>query len=191
MITPALRRWLQVVLVLFGLLLVDSLILVTTDVAAWWSGEAREDGSYLWAFLLHLVLGLTLIVPFIVYGVGHARRGRHRRNRRAVAVGWGLLWIAVALLITGVVLIRVEIGGLRLGIDDSFARSILFWVHATSPLLAIWLFILHRLVGPRLRWKVGVAWSGAGIALTAWLLVAFASPVERSVGEIKPIAMNG
>ena len=188
-ITPALRRWLQVVLVLFSLLLVDSLILVTTDVAAWWSGEAREDGSYLWAFLLHLVLGLTLIVPFIVYGVGHARRGRHRRNRRAVAVGWGLLWIAVALLITGVVLVRVEIGGLRLGIDDSFARSILFWVHATSPLLAIWLFILHRLVGPRLRWKVGVAWSGAGIALTAWLLVAFASPVERSVGEIKPIAM--
>lgn len=188
-ITPALRRWLQVVLVLFGLLLVDSLILVTTDVAAWWSGEAREDGSYLWAFLLHLVLGLSLIVPFIVYGVGHARRGRHRRNRRAVAVGWGLLWIAVALLITGVVLVRVEIGGVRLGIDDSFARSILFWVHATSPLVAIWLFILHRLVGPRLRWKVGLAWSGAGIALTAWLLVAFTSPVERPVGEFRPIAM--
>ncbi len=189
-ITPALRRWLQVVLVLFGLLLVDSLILVTTDVAAWWSGEAREDGSYLWAFLLHLVLGLSLIVPFIVYGVGHARRGRHRRNRRAVAVGWGLLWIAVALLITGVVLVRVEIGGVRLGIDDSFARSILFWVHATSPLIAIWLFILHRLVGPRLQWRVGVAWSGGGVALAAWLLFAFASPVEKPAADVMPVALT-
>ena len=188
-ITTALRRWLQVVLVLFGLLMVDSLILVMTDVAAWWSGEGREDGRYLWAFLVHLGLGLLLIVPFIIYGVGHARRGRHRQNRRAVAVGWGLLWIAVALLVTGLVLVRVEVGGLRLGIDDSFARSVLFWVHATSPLIAIWLFILHRLVGPRLRWRVGVAWSGGGVALAAWLLFAFASPVERSVGEIKPIAM--
>ena len=188
-ITPALRRWLRVVLVLFGLLLVDSLILVTTDVVAWWTGEAREDGQYLWAFLAHLVLGLVLIVPFIIYGVGHARRGRHRRNRRAVAVGWGLLWIAVALLVTGLVLVRVEIGGVRLGIDDSLVRSVLFWVHATSPLIAIWLFVLHRLVGPRLRWRVGLAWSGGGIALAAWLLIAFVSPVELPDRDVRPIAM--
>jgi hypothetical protein len=188
-ITTALRRWLQVVFVLFGLLMVDSLILVMTDVAAWWSGEGREDGRYLWAFLVHLGLGLLLIVPFIIYGVGHARRGRHRQNRRAVAVGWGLLWIAVALLVTGLVLVRVEVGGLRLGIDDSFARSVLFWVHATSPLIAIWLFILHRLVGPRLRWRVGVAWSGGGVALAAWLLFAFGSPVERPAADAKLVAM--
>ena len=110
-----------------------------------------------------------------------------------IVVPWrwagGLLWIAVALLVTGMALVRVEVGGVRLGIDDSLVRSVLFWVHATSPLIAIWLFVLHRLVGPRLRWRVGMAWSGGGIALAAWLLVASVSPVEPPDGDVRPIAM--
>ena len=176
-VTRGLRIWLRIVLVLFGLLMLDSLYLVAVDLAAWWTGESREDQAYLWAILAHLVLGLLILVPFVVYGVRHAWRGRFRPNRRAVAVGWALLWIGVALLLTGLLLVRVEIGGVRLGIDDSAARSVLFWVHAVSPLVAIWLFVLHRLVGPRLRWRRSIPWAVGGLA-TAGLAFAVSTVPE-------------
>ena len=82
-VTSGLRWWLRVVLLLFGILCIDSLYLVATDLAAWISGESREDGLYLWAFLAHLVLGLMILVPFVIYGIGHARRGRFRRYCRS------------------------------------------------------------------------------------------------------------
>ena len=118
--------WLRIVLVLFGLLMLDSVYLTAVDLAAWWSGTPREDGAYLWAILIHLGLGLLLLVPFVVYGVVHAWRGRFRPNRRAVAVGWALLWVGVALLVTGILLVRVEIAGIRLGIDHPALRATLF-----------------------------------------------------------------
>ncbi|MBC01782.1 MAG: hypothetical protein CMJ34_00560 [Phycisphaerae bacterium] len=170
-VTRGLRIWLRIVLGLFGLLMIDSIYLSGVDIVAWWTGESQENQAYLWAILIHLVLGLLLLVPFVIYGAKHAWRGRFRPNRRAVAVGWGLLWVGVALLVTGLLLVRVEIGGVRFGIDQPAIRTVLFWTHALSPLVAIWLFILHRLVGPKLRWGRSVPWGIAGIA-TAVLAVA-------------------
>ena len=60
-VTSGLRWWLRVVLVLFGILCIDSVYLVATDLVAWSSGQPREDGIYLWAFLIHLVLACVLI----------------------------------------------------------------------------------------------------------------------------------
>ncbi|MHC4828547.1 MAG: multiheme c-type cytochrome, partial [Planctomycetota bacterium] len=38
------------------------------------------------------------------------------------------------------------------------------WVHAISPLAAVWLFVLHRLAGRRIRWRVGLGWAAvAGV----------------------------
>lgn len=182
-VTKGLRWWLRVVLVVFGLLALDSIYLAAVDIAAWWSGEPREDQAYLWAILAHLVLGLAIIVPYIVYGAIHAWRGRFRPNRRAVAVGWALLWVGVALLVTGVLLVRVEIGGVRLGIDQPGLRSALFWIHALSPLVAIWLFVLHRLVGPKLRWRRGVAWGGAGLVTAVLAISAASGTPEPSMPE--------
>ena len=188
-VTSGLRWWLRVVLVLFGILCIDSVYLVATDLVAWSSGQPREDGIYLWAFLIHLVLGLLLLLPFVVYGIAHARRGRFRPNRRAVAVGWALLWIGVALLVTGVALVRVEFAGIRFGIDAPVARAVVFWVHATSPLIAIWLFILHRLVGPRLRWNAGLSWGVGGLVTAALALAASTgSPVTREPLDV-PVAL--
>ena len=188
-VTSGLRWWLRVLLVLFGVLCVDSAYLVATDIAAWISGNPREDGIYLWAFLLHLVLGSLLLLPFVIYGIAHARRGRFHANRRAATVGWGLLWIGVAMLVTGVALVRVEIAGIRFGIDAPAVRTVLFWVHATSPLLAVWLFVLHRLVGRKLRWNAGLSW---GIGSLATAMLAFAAstgtPVARGVVDV-PVAL--
>ncbi|MEE2973183.1 MAG: hypothetical protein VX672_08655, partial [Planctomycetota bacterium] len=184
--------WLRIVLVLFGLLMLDSVYLTAVDLAAWWSGNPREDGAYLWAILIHLGLGLLLLVPFVVYGAMHAWRGRFRPNRRAVAVGWALLWVGVALLVTGILLVRVEIAGIRFGIDHPALRATLFWVHALSPLVAIWLFVLHRLVGPRLRWGRGVAWGGAGLvtAMLALMVSAGEPPVPQRDSTLVALATS-
>ena len=185
-VTRSLRIWLRIVLALFGLLVLDSIYLVAVDLAAWWAGDSREDGTYLWAILVHLGLGLLLLVPFVIYGVMHAWRGRYRPNRRAVAVGWALLWIGVALLVTGLLLVRVEFAGIRFGIDHPATRQAIFWIHAISPLIAIWLFILHRLVGPKLRWKQSIGWSGAGLvtALLAVIVTAVEPPAPARAGGL-------
>ncbi len=162
-VTRGLRVWLRILLVLFGILVLDSIYLSSVDIVAWWTGVSRENQGYLWAILVHLALGLLLLVPFVIYGTRHAWRGRFRPNRRAVAVGWGLLWVGVALLVTGILLVRVEIGGVRFGIDQPTARRVIFWTHALSPLFAIWLFILHRLVGPRLAWQRSIPWAFGGL----------------------------
>ena len=189
-VTPALRWWLRVILVLFGVLALDSVYLAAVDIAAWWSGEPREDQAYLWAILIHLVLGLAIILPYIGYGARHAWRGRFRPNRRAVAVGWGLLWVGVALLVTGVLLVRVEIGGVRLGIDQPGLRNTLFWIHAVSPLIAIWLFVLHRLVGPKLRWKRSLVWTAGGLATAVVALSATGTPEPTMPESSQLVALS-
>ena len=191
-VTRKLRIWLRIVLGLFGLLAIDSIYLSGVDIVAWWTGEPQEDQAYLWAILLHLVLGLLLLIPFVIYGAMHAWRGRFRPNRRAVAVGWGLLWVGVALLVTGLLLVRVEVGGIRFGIDQPQIRTVLFWIHALSPLVAIWLFILHRLVGPKLRWGRSVPWGIAGVA-TAVLAAAVSTvpaPAPARAGGLVALASS-
>ena len=88
-VTPALRKLLTAVLVLFSLLLINSVYLGAVDFVQWWTGERLEAGPYIWAFFAHLVLGLIITIPVIVYGIAHARRGYNRPNRQAVAMGWG------------------------------------------------------------------------------------------------------
>jgi len=107
---PKLGRLLAVVLGLFALLVVDSAYLVSITLA----GEKYQDWFYLVMFLAHLVLGLVLVVPLIVFGSVHAVKAWDRPNRRAVRVGVGLLTTAVLLVISGFVLMRVDVGGVRL-----------------------------------------------------------------------------
>ena len=168
-VTKGLRRVLVVVLVLFALLLIDSAYLGAIDLVQWWTGRSIENAGYIWAFLAHLVLGLLITVPVIYYGIKHALRSYHRPNRRAVAVGWALLVTAVGLLVTGYLLARVRIGGFEIGIGDSATRDLVFWIHVALPFVAIWFFILHRLVGPRLRWRSGVV---TGLVATSIAMVA-------------------
>ena len=151
-VTRGLRRLLTVVLVLFALLVINSAYLGAIDLLQWWTGRSFEQGPYIWAFLAHLVLGVLITVPFIIYGIAHARRAHDRPNRRAVAVGWALLVTALVLLLSGYLITRVRIGEWELGVASTGARSVVFWIHVATPFVAAWFFVLHRLVGRRLRW---------------------------------------
>ncbi|MGD2073387.1 MAG: tetratricopeptide repeat protein [Gammaproteobacteria bacterium] len=162
---PKLRKLLYVVLGLFALLTFNSVYLGTITFSEWVSGVTYQDYFYQYMFLLHLALGLLLIIPFVVYGVIHIKNAHDRPNRRAVNVGYALFAVALALLASGLVLTR----GLPLvEIRQPVAREIAYWLHVTAPLLVAWLFILHRLAGPRINWRFG----GAVAGLTALFAVA-------------------
>ena len=158
---PRLRKLLVLVLGLFAILAVNSTYLGVITWSEWISGETYQNYFYQLMFLAHLLLGVLIIVPIVVYGAIHIRNSHDRPNRRAVMVGYALFVVALLLLISGLTLTRgIPLVELR----EPTARSAAYWMHVAAPLLAVWLFILHRLAGPRIRWRVG-----GGIAAVAAL----------------------
>ncbi len=75
--------------------------------AQWGTGETYQDLFYTWMILLHIVLGLLLILPYVVFGTFHMLAAKDRKNRRAVRIGYALFFAGLAVLITGVLLTRV------------------------------------------------------------------------------------
>ena len=168
---PRLARLLAVVFGLFALLSVNAVYLVVVRLAGSWTGQSYENLFYLYMFLGHLVLGLLIVVPVIVFGAIHMKKARGRRNKRAVRMGYALFSAAIGLLVSGIVLTRVE--GVIV-VKDPTARSVAYWAHVLLPLACAWLFVLHRLAGKKIRWSVGLRWAGvsgafAAIALTLQL----------------------
>jgi tetratricopeptide (TPR) repeat protein len=162
---PKLRKLLYVVLGLFAVLTFNAVYLGTITFSEWITGKTYQDYFYQYMFLLHLALGLLVIVPVVVYGIIHIRNAHDRPNRRAVRVGYALFALALTLLTSGLVLTR----GLPLvEIRQPVARELAYWLHVIAPLLVAWLFILHRLAGPRINWRFG----GAVAGLTAIFAVA-------------------
>ena len=117
-------------------------------------------------FGLHLVLGVLLLGPYLVFGILHMRNAASRPNRRAVRVGYALFIAGVIVLVSGVLLTRIDIFEFKnLGLKDPRWRSAAYWAHVITPLACIWLYVLHRLAGPRIHWKVGAAWAGVVAAV--------------------------
>jgi tetratricopeptide (TPR) repeat protein len=181
-LSPRLRRLLTLVLGLFGLLAVNSLYLISITGAEQLSGRSYQNYFYLVMFLTHLGLGLLLIVPALVFGALHLRRAwRWRRHKRyAVGAGVALYSCAILLLLSGVLLTRFGF----FEVNDPMIRRLAYWLHVLTPVAVIWLFVLHRLAGPRLRWRSGMAWSTAALILSALALGVHlsepdAAPLER------------
>lgn len=159
---PALRKLLIAVLVLFALLIVNSIYLGAVSLLQWFEGESLEGPLYQSMFLLHLALGLAITLPVIVYAVLHLRRAIHRPNRLAVRLGLTLFAIVLLLIGSGFALTRgIPLFELR----GAEARSIAYWLHVAAPFAACWLFVLHRLAGPRIRWAAGGAIALVGIVV--------------------------
>jgi len=156
-VSPGLRRLLVFVLALFGLLAVNSLYLVVIDVAGQLGSRNHENYFYLLMFLAHLGLGLLLLVPALLFGALHMRRAWGRDNRYAVRAGLALYSSVIVLLVSGILLTRFGF----FEIDDPRVREPAYWLHLMSPLVLIWLFVLHRLAGPPLRWRSGAWWTVA------------------------------
>ncbi|MHC4832907.1 MAG: multiheme c-type cytochrome [Planctomycetota bacterium] len=186
-IGPRLRWVLRVVLGLFALLVVNSLALAAVTFLEWRTGDSWQDEVYLWNVLLHLTLGLGLILPTIAFGTLHMLRARGLPNRDAARIGYALFAVAVALLATGVLLMRVEVAGVELGLGAAAPRTAIYWLHVALPIVAAWLYTIHRLAGPRIRWRVGGRWAIASVAfagaMLAWHLGRRPAPLDPAIGE--------
>ncbi len=53
-----------------------------------------------------------------------------------------------------------------------------YWLHVISPIGAIWLYVLHRLAGPKIKWKYGT-WYLAAVAATIGVLATLHSQDPR------------
>ena len=164
---PRLRRLLFAAFALFALLGVNALYLGGVTFVEWLTGRVYQDYFYQLMFLLHLVLGLALIAPVVVFGLAHWRNSHRRPNRRAVRAGYALLSTSLLVLASGVALTRFDFFELK----DPGARSFAYWLHVATPFVVAWLFVLHRLAGPRLQWRVAGGWLAFAAVFGVGMLV--------------------
>lgn len=181
-IGPRLRVVLTLCFTLIAFLFANGAYLAGITFLGWLKGRSYENYFYEYMFLAHLVLGLLLIAPFVVFGLVHAKNTWGRPNRRAVRAGYAT-WIAgLLVLITGVLLMRLSD---RLKIQNPTTRSLLYWLHIVGPLAAVWLYILHRLAGPRIKWKRGVRY-GLAMAGVVGVMIFFNYQDPRNWNAVGP-----
>lgn len=165
-IGPRLKKLLVIVFTLFGLLAINSMYLASVTIIEWVTEELYQEYFYQLMFLLHLLLGLVILLPTIVFGALHLRNAWPRPNYRAVRAGLALYSTVLLLLISGLVLTRFDF----FAVKDPAVRAIAYWLHVITPLLIVWLFILHRLAGKNIRYRPGIIWSATGAVFIALAL---------------------
>ena len=173
------------VFALFGLLAVNSLYLMSVTIAEAVSDELYQEYFYQLMFLLHLLLGLIIVLPAVIFGALHLRNAWPRPNYRAVRAGLALYISVLLLLVSGLVLTRFDF----FSIKDPLVRGVAYWLHVLTPLLVIGLFILHRLAGNKVRYRPGIVWGLAGIVLVAVTLVPQLAESDR--GEDTAAVIEG
>jgi len=177
---PRLRLLLYFIFGLVALLGANSVYLAGITFLQWATEASYENYFYQFMFLAHLVLGLILVTPFVIFGALHIKNAHDRPNRRAVRVGYLLFAISLVLLFTGIALMRFDF----FVIKDPRLRSPIYWAHVITPLLAVWLYLLHRLAGPRIQWRVGMRWAVAvGVLTIATVLFHSKHPPKNQVGS--------
>lgn len=178
---PRLRKLLYVVFGIVAILFANSAYLSVITFAEWFSGNAYQNYFYQYMFLGHLILGFLLIVPFITFGVLHFLATRNRRRVRAIRIGYALLAAGICVLVTGLLLTRM--GGFDL--KQPAIRSVVYWMHVIVPLVVVWLYWLHRLAGPKIKWRIGLAYVGVVAGVLA-LMVVFHSEDPRRWNSVGP-----
>jgi len=173
-IGPRLRIVFNVMLVLLALIGANSAYLIGVKALEWWTSQTYQDYFYICMFLMHIVVGLLIVVPFLVFGLIHMRNTKDRKIRRTVNIGYALFAVCIVILVSGFALVRIE--GL-LDLKHPTARTAMYWAHVACPVLGLWLYWLHRLVGPKMRWKQGLAYGGlAAAAALAMILLQAQDP---------------
>ena len=188
---PRLRVLMFVILGLVALLSANGLYLSGVTLLEWVKGNSYQNYFYQYMFLAHLVMGLLLILPFVVFGAAHIYNAYNRPNKRAVRVGYLLFATGLVVLGSGVALMRLEpfgVGKVQVSIPpikSPATRSIVYWAHIIAPILAVWLYVLHRLAGPRIRWRIGVRW-GVAVAAVVGAMVWFNYQDPRQWNVVGP-----
>ncbi|MDP6891964.1 MAG: multiheme c-type cytochrome [Verrucomicrobiota bacterium] len=178
---PRLRIVLFSIFVLFALLGANSAYLSSITFLEWSREQTYQNYFYQFMFLGHLVLGLLILLPVIFFGIFHIKNAWNRPNKRAASVGYALFSISLILLFSGLALMRVE--GFEIKNPD--VRNVMYWAHVISPILAVWLYVLHRLAGPKIKWKTGVGWA-VSVGVVVVILVTLHTQDPRNWNVVGP-----
>src|SRR6266700_1531203 len=185
---PRLRILLLFIFGLVAVLAANSVYLSAITFLEWFKGDPNQtyqNWFYMVMFGTHLGLGLLLILPVVIFGALHIKNARDRPNRRAVKVGYTLFTTSLVVLVSGLLLTRIDLFQFKnIGLKDPHLRSNAYWAHVITPIAALWLYVLHRLAGPRIHWQVGARWAlaVAGFVLGMGLLH-FKHPQKNQMGS--------
>lgn len=187
-IGPRLRVLLYVIFGLVAILAANSVYLSAITYLEWLKADPNatyQNWFYMVMFGTHLGLGLLIVLPIVIFGIIHIKNAHNRPNRRAVTVGYLLFATSLIVLITGLMLMRVDIFQFKnVGLKDPNARSVAYWAHVITPILAVWLYILHRLAGPRIQWRLGLRWGAAvGVIVIGMVVLHSAHPTKNRIGS--------
>jgi tetratricopeptide (TPR) repeat protein len=181
-IGPKLKKLLHLVFALLALLGANSLYLGTITFLEWRRGETYQNQFYLYMFLGHVILGLIFLLPFLIFGTIHMLTARRRKNKRAIRVGYALFLSSIVILVTGLLLIRI--GDVQL--KNPGTRNLVYWLHVGVPFVAAWLYWLHRLVGQKIKWKLGFLYGGL-VTATVGGMVYFHTQDPREWNKVGPV----
>jgi tetratricopeptide (TPR) repeat protein len=185
---PRLRVLLFLIFGLVALLGANSAYLASITFLEWLKGdETHQNWFYMVMFGTHLALGLVLVLPFVIFGIVHIKNAHDRPNRRAVKVGYILFATSLIVLISGLLLTRIDIFQFKnVGLKDPQMRSVAYWAHVITPMLALWLYILHRLAGPRIKWQLGLRWGmAAGVIVLGMVFLHSKHPKKNQTGSVE------
>lgn len=166
---PRLRVLMWFCFALIALLGANSVYLASVTYLSWNSGRTYENWFYMLMFGGHLILGVVMLLPFLLFLFIHLVNTRMRKNKRAIRVGYALMVASLVLLISGLLLMRLDFGGGGVFvIKNATTRSMIYWAHVGAPLFCLWLYWLHRLAGPKIKWKLGLGYIAVvGVASVA------------------------
>jgi hypothetical protein len=163
-IGPRLRVLLFVIFAAAALLGASGVYMLSLRILEWRQQRLLQTVSSLSVVLLHVLVGVVFIVPFLVFGITHLLTARKRPNRLAVRLGVCLFISGLVVVFSGVALIRLR------GLPELREYSGGWWVgwalHVVGPVVAVVLYVLHRRAGPEIRWRWGYAW---GFAVAAFV----------------------
>lgn len=181
-IGPRLRIVFNVMLILLALIAANSAYLIGVKALEWWTAQTYQDYFYICMFLMHIIVGIMIVVPFLAFGIVHMRNTKDRKIRRTVNIGYALFAICIVILLSGFALVRIE--GL-LDLKHPTARAAMYWAHVACPVVGLWLYWLHRLVGPKMKVKQGFAYAGIAAA-AALLMILLQSQDPRQWNAVGP-----
>jgi tetratricopeptide (TPR) repeat protein len=187
---PRLRILLYFIFAAIAVLAANSIYLSAISFLEWLKSDPNttyQNWFYMVMFGTHLLLGFLIVLPIVIFGALHIKNAHDRPNRRAVNVGYLLFAASLVLIVTGLLLTRIDIFQFKnLGLKDPRLRSLAYWVHVLTPILAVWLYILHRLAGPRIKWQIGLRWGAAmGVGVLGMVLLHSAHPKKNQIGSVE------
>src|SRR6266478_5929252 len=134
-IGPKLKMLLFAIFAVVALLGTTGAYLVAIRVLEWSRGLRYENQFSLGMFMVHVVFGVLLIIPFLIFGFTHLSTAQHRPNRLAVRLGIALFITGIAVGLTGLALIQLD--KMPQLPTHSISRWIMYGLHVATPLLAV------------------------------------------------------